>query len=467
MTYADAVAYLDSFVNYERLRDVPAMRAVTLQRMRQLCRRLGDPHRRFRSILVTGTNGKGSISALLYSMLRESHLRAGLYTSPHVEHLRERIRVTPDGPTRPERVHTDDWISEAEFAALVERIRPIVEQMRSVWSTQPPTYFELMTALAFVHFAQRDVDIAVLEVGLGGRLDATNIVDQAVSVFGPIDVDHADVLGYEPATIAAEKAAIIRAPHQVMSVLQSAPVDQVLRQACEAQGASLMVCGQDLTTRVHEHGFDGLRVSITGLRGIYQDLSLPLIGRHQAQNAAVAIAALEALSTTGIPATLVERGLARVEWPGRIEVVSEHPLVLMDGAHNPHAAAALATTLMELCGDRPIHLLIGVSADKAIEEVGKQLGPLAVSATCTKSRHHPRALDPVELAKRLAPYCPDVHVMTDPVDAYTYLLNAVGSEEVIVVTGSLFLVGELRAAIRRSHVRSRRAASLELAAASS
>ena len=268
MTYADAVAYLDSFVNYERLHDVPAMRAVTLQRMRQLCRRLGDPHRRFRSILVAGTNGKGSICAFLYSMLRESSLRAGVYTSPHIEHLRERIRVTPEGPARSERAHGDDWISEGECAALIERIRPVVEQMRGVWPTQPPTYFEIMTALAFLHFAQRGVEIAVLEVGLGGRLDATNIVDQTVSIFGPIDVDHADILGDDPAAIAAEKSAIIKAPHQVMTVVQSEPVEQVLRQACEAQGASLMVCGRDLTARIHQHDFDGLRLSITGLRGI-------------------------------------------------------------------------------------------------------------------------------------------------------------------------------------------------------
>jgi dihydrofolate synthase/folylpolyglutamate synthase len=197
-------------------------------------------------------------------------------------------------------------------------------------------------------------------------------------------------------------------------------------------------------------------VTVTGLRGIYEALELPLVGRHQAFNATLAVGALEALSGTGVPHSLVERGLARVEWPGRIEVVSDAPLVLMDGAHNPHAAAALREALLELCQGRRIHLLVGMSSDKSPEGLGGLLGDLSVSTTCTRSRH-PRALDPVELARRLSPFCPDTHVMSDPADAYTYLLNAVSPQDVIVVTGSLFLVGELRAALRQSHVRPRRA----------
>jgi len=191
------------------------------------------------------------------------------------------------------------------------------------------------------------------------------------------------------------------------------------------------------------------------LRGIYESLTIPLLGRHQAQNAALAIAAFEALSDFGIPYQLVERGLTQVEWLGRLELVHDAPLVLMDGAHNPQAASVLADTLKELCRGRKIHLLTGVSSDKAVEEIGKQLGPLVISATCTKSRQ-PRALEPTTLAKRLAPFCADVHVMSDAADAYTYLLNAVSPQDVIVVTGSLFLVGELRAAIRRSQMKPRR-----------
>ena len=457
MEYQQAIAYLDSFVNYERTHDPQAMRKVPLERMRRLCRRLGEPQRSFRSILVTGTNGKGSISAMLYAMLRESSLRVGLYTSPHLEHLRERIRVWPGTSTSPttDRHHGDDWIGEAAFAATMEELQPVLEEMRRQSPKQPPTYFEVLTALAFLYFKMRRVEVAVLEVGLGGRLDATNVVDQAVSVIAPIDVDHADVLGPEPVMIAREKAGIIK-PHQtVITAPQQEEVEDGLREACAAQGVPLLACGRDLTVDTERHDLYGLRVSVTGLRGVYRSLSLPLIGRHQAENAAVAIGALEMLSDIGIPHTLVGKGLAQTEWPGRLEIVNDTPLVLMDGAHNPHAAAALKRTLTELCHGRAIHLLLGVSSDKSVEEIGEALGGLAVSATCTKSRH-PRALEPAELARRFYPYCRDVHVMSDPADAFTYLLNAVSPDDVIVVTGSFFLVGELRAALRHSHVRPRR-----------
>ena len=328
--------------------------------------------------------------------------------------------------------------------------------MRREGPEHAPTYFEVMTASAFMYFRQRRIDVAVLEVGLGGRLDATNVVDHAVSMIAPIDLDHADVLGDDLGTIAREKAGIIQPGQSVITAPQREQVIPVLLAACEEQGAPLFTCGQDLTVSIQRHTLEGLQLSLTGFRGAYPALEVPLIGRHQAQNTAVAVGALELLADTGIPHSLIERGLARVDWPGRIEVVSERPLVIMDGAHNAHAAEALFETLAELCPGRAIHLLIGMSLDKPVEAVGRLLGGLCVSATCTKSRH-PRALEPVELARRLSPFCPDVHVISNAADAYTYLLNAISPNDVLVVTGSLFLVGELRAALRQAHVRPRRA----------
>lgn len=463
MTYDEAVTYLNSCVNYERQHDAQAMRAVPLDRMRRLCQRLGDPQRYFRSVLVAGTNGKGSICAMLYSMLRDSSLRVGLYTSPHVEHLRERIRVWPSGPSTQERVPGDDWISEAAFASIVEQLQPIIDGWQRESSEGPLTVFELLTAMALVYFNQQQVQIAVLEVGLGGRLDATNIVDQAVSVIAPIDLDHSDVLGATPEAIAREKAGIVKPRQTVISAPQAPEVMAVLQAACDAQGVPLIVCGRELTAGIQSHSLDGLCCSVTGLRGIYDSLTIPLLGRHQAHNAAVAIGALEALSSTGVPSTMVQQGLERVEWPGRLELVHESPAVVLDGAHNPHAAAALRETLSELFTDRRFHLLIGMSSDKAVEAMAKILGPFVVSATCTAS-HHPRAMDPTELATRLSPCCPDVHVMSDSVDAYTYLLNAVSPDDVLIVSGSLFLVGELRTALRQSHVRPRNIPQLQTAA---
>jgi len=452
MTYDDARAYLETFVNYEHAPRPTAMRQMTLDRMRRLCQRVGDPHRPFRSVLVGGTNGKGSICAMLYSMLRETPLCVGLYISPHLEDLRERIRVWSAGRCAGERAHADDWISPAAFAALVEQLQPHLEAMRALGPEETPTYFEILTALAFLFFSQQRVEVAVVEVGLGGRLDATNVLHQAVSVFGPIGVDHAEVLGADLALIAREKGGIIKSRQTVLSAPQSHVVEEALRNICDQDGVPLLTCGRDLTVAIHRHDLRGLDVTVTGLRGLYESLTIPLLGRHQAQNAVLAIGALEALSPTGIPHSVVERGLARVVWPGRLEVVHEEPLVVMDGAHNPQAAAALRDTLVELCGSRRIHLLIGMSADKSVEGLGAVVGRLALSATCTKSRH-PRALVPTALAQRLSAFCPDVHVMSDAADAYTYLLNAVSPSDAIVVTGSLYLVGELRAALRSANGR--------------
>lgn len=451
MTFDDAIAYLGTLTNYERAPKPAAMRAVRLERMRRLCKLLGDPQRHFRSVLVTGTNAKGSICAMVYSMLRQSHVRAGLYTSPHLEHVRERLRAWTAGPSS-ERAHGDDWISPEEFAGVVEQLRPAMETLMQEDPEQPPTYFEAMTASAFLYFRQRQVEVAVLEIGLGGRLDATNVVEPVVAVIGPIDVDHPEVLGHEPALIAQEKAGIIKPGCHVITAPQREEVMPVLLAACESQGAPLYVCGQDLTVAVQRHTLEGLELSVTGFRGLYPSLHLPLIGRHQARNAAMAVGTLELLSSTGIPHRIIEQGLARVDWPGRLEVVNEAPLIIMDGAHNRQAAGALVDALTELCPGRRVHLLIGMSWDKSPELVGRQVGGLCVSATCTQSRH-PRSMEAVELAKQLAPFCPDVHVMSDPADAYTYLLNAVAPQDVIVVTGSLFLVGELRAALRQSHVK--------------
>lgn len=460
MTHPEAlVAYLDSLVNYEHQRDPDAMRAIPLERMRRLCRRLGDPQRRFRSILVAGTNGKGSICAMLYAMLRESSLRVGLYTSPHLKQVRERIRVWTEGPREEVPAPGEDWISEADFADAVERIRLVVEPLRQGDPAQIPTSFEALTAMALVYFNQRQVEIAILEVGLGGRLDATNVVDQAVSIIAPIGLDHTEILGTDLAAIAREKAGIIK-PHQlVFTAPQDEAVIGVLRDACDAQGVPLFVCDNDLTVRIDRHDLEGLQVSITSLRGMYPSLEIPLIGRHQATNAALAVGALEALSPTGVPSSLVERGLSRVDWPGRLEAVSDAPLVILDGAHNPEAARALREALAELCEGRRIHFLVGVSSDKDVEGIGQVLGSLAVGATCTQSRH-PRALDATELARRLMPFCPDVNVISDAADAYTYLRNAISPDDVLVVTGSLFLVGQLRAGLRRARRRTPRVAAV-------
>jgi len=446
MTLPEAVAYLDRWTNYERAHDADAMRGVRLERMRRLCEQLGNPQQRFRSILVGGTNSKGSVCSMIYEILRAAGLRVGLYISPHLQDPRERIRSTSE---LPEQASGDkpwqDWIHADTFVQCVEQIHDVLES--DTWPDGPPTYFELLTAVAFLYFARQRVEIAVLEVGLGGRLDATNVVEPVVSVLGPIGLDHTDVLGDNVKSIAKEKLGIIRPGRVLVSAQQDGEVQELIRGVTTAQNCRLVEYGDGLLADILAHSMDGMRLSIRTPRGRYESLSLPLLGRHQAENASLAVAAVESLTPDGMPHESVHHGLARMSWPGRLEVIQRRPIVVLDGAHNPQAAEALRKTLEDLWPKAVKRIVIGVSADKDPRELGKILGPIAESIVCTQSQH-PRACDAQRLAEQLAPCGRPITVISDPIDAYTYVLNTASRDDVIVVMGSFFLVGELKTALR-------------------
>jgi len=460
MTYDQAIEYLNGLTNYERRHEPEAMRQVRLDRMQRLCERLGDPQRRVRAILVSGTNAKGSICAMIYEILRAARKRVGLYTSPHLEDVRERIRTSGTG--RPE-----DRISREEFAAAVERLRPAIDACAAEPELGAPTYFEAMTAAAFVHFAQQRVETAVLEVGMGGRLDATNVAEPVVSVIGPIGLDHTDVLGLDAASIAREKAGIMRPSRPVICAPQCPDAAVVLREQAQARGARLIEYGQPISARVFEHDADGLLLAVQGLRGTYESLRVPLLGRHQAENAALAVGAVETLTDRGALRSAVRTGLGRVRWPGRLEVVSRDPLVILDGGHNPPAARALRATIEELWPGRPLHLVIGLSADKPLAAVAEILGPMAATLTCTSSGH-PRACPPRELADCFGrPGGRPAAVVDDPLDACTCVRNAAKPGDIMLVAGSLFLAGRVRAGLsvgRRAGSRQRDDRQLEAGA---
>ena len=449
MTYVDALAYLDTLTNYERTHRPGAMRTVPLERMRRLCERLGHPERRFRTIIVGGTNGKGSICAMVYAILRAAGLRAGLYTSPHVEEVRERIRVAAQAPPH------EEWIRKEEFAALVGRIRPAIEELPRRGGVGRVTYFEAMTALAFCCFAERGVSVAVLEVGLGGRLDATNVVEAAVSVLSPIGLDHTDVLGRDVVAIAKEKAGIIKPRQRVITAAQEPEVMELLRHVAAAQRASFVACGETISARVLAQHPAAMELSVQGMRSRYEPVSLSLIGHHQAENAALAVAAVVALAEGGAPHDAIRKGLAEVWWPRRLEGIHRRPLIELYAAPNSPAASALSQAIEAWWPGRAVHVLLGMSKDKAIPAVGKILGGLARSITCTQSAHA-RACEASVLARRIGRGCPQVTAIPDMADAYTYVLNTASAEDVIVITGSLFLVGALRAVLRRRGRRARR-----------
>ena len=430
MNYQQALDYIDSYTDYEKVPLPHAAANYDLRRVQELLARLGNPHLIARSVHIGGTNGKGSTAAMTASALTASGYTSGLYTSPHLHTLRERFRV--DG----------ELISEGEFISLVERLKPEVEVINRKAIYGELTTFELLTALAFAYFKLKGVDIQVLEVGLGGNFDATNVIQPEVCVITSISFDHMEVLGNTLAEIAAEKAGIIKPNSVVVLSPQSDEVIRVIEAACLGQGVELIMVGKDVTWR--RLSFDSKRqlLQVKGRLGSYK-LSIPLLGNYQLENAATAVATLEALAAKGfnVSRESIINGLAQVNWAGRLQVLRHRPLLVVDGAHNPAAARRLKQSLARYFDfDRAI-LVIGASSDKDVAGVVSALAPLFNEVIVTRSRH-PRAmaLPPVVaefekqgIAARAAETIPE---------ALSLALALAGDRDLICVAGSLFVVAE-------------------------
>ncbi|MBM2826983.1 MAG: Bifunctional folylpolyglutamate synthase/dihydrofolate synthase, partial [Dehalococcoidia bacterium] len=354
MDYKAALDYIYSLTNYEIAPATSYSSAnYDLRRMDALLSALGNPHLGPITLHIAGTKGKGSTAAMVASALSNSGYRTGLYTSPHLHTIRERIRV--DG----------ELISEADLADLTDRLKPKVEEINSAATFGMITTFELLTALAFCYFQERQVKCQVLEVGLGGRLDATNVVRPDVCIITPISLDHTDILGDTVGQIAREKAGIIKPGARVVVAPQPSEAEEVIIQACEKAGATGLLVEREVTWQRECADLQGQCLTVKGRKGSYS-FKVPLLGRHQGENAATAIAALELLMErlNGITPDSVARGLTRVEWPGRMQVLKEDPLWIVDGAHNPASARVLRAALEEdFPTTRPI-FIIGTSSDK-------------------------------------------------------------------------------------------------------
>lgn len=412
-----------------------------LTRIRALLGSLGDPHRSFRSIHVGGTNGKGSTAAMIASVLGSRGYRVGLYTSPHLIDFTERIQVNG-------RVIPSDRVW-----AMTEKIR----QASDTCLSEPPTFFEATTALAFAYFAETAVDCAVIEVGLGGRFDATNVLMPLVSVITTIGMDHQEYLGTTPESIAFEKAGIIKQGMPVVvGRLSPGPLSVIRREAVE-RGSSCVVLGEDFDA----HGEAPEHFSYGGLRRRYDGLSCPLPGRHQLDNAGCALAALELAEACDLTVgeEAVREGLRAVCWHGRLELVSRRPDVWLDGAHNPQAAEALAAHFQTVSAHRsPVApgrmiLVVGMMRDKDRRGVLAHLATVpGVSHLVVTSAVHPRAADPRELARDCGGLGVSVAVKPTVAEAFAYARKLAGPDDAICVTGSLLVVGEAKAVIEGTTV---------------
>ena len=434
MTYAQALDYLDSLIHPSGQPRRP-YHEVKLSRMRALLDRLGGPEAGLRGALIAGTKGKGSTAAMLAGILGAAGLRTGLTVKPHLVDYRERIQIGGRMITRPELVR------------LVEAIRPAVEAGRAdPWG--PPTYVEATVAMALLAFRRARVDVAVVEVGIGGRLDATNTTDPIVSVLTPVSYDHTELLGHTLTEIAHEKAGVIRPGRAVVSAPQPPEAEAVIEDAARCLGAPLLLVGREIGYEIVSSSLDGVAARIRGRRGTY-DVAIPLLGRHQAVNAAAAVAAAEEL-VPALGADAVRAGIAGVRWPARVELVARRPYTIVDVGHNPASMAALCATLGELLGGRRLVVAFGMLATKDYHAVTALLAPLA-AAVVTTTPDNPHALAAADLAAEVRRYTPHVEAVDDRRAAVARARQLTGPDDVLVVTGSFYFVGEARGwLLRRS-----------------
>lgn len=432
MTYPEAIAYLYSLTDYEKTRvERYTPETLDLARVERLLEAIGNPHRRFPTLHVAGTKGKGSTAAMIESCLRAAGYCTGFYTSPHLHTFRERIQVN------------GYKISRDDIVALVEEIRPLVKRTPGV------TTFEAITALGFLYFARAGIDVGVIEVGLGGRLDATNVITPEVSVITSLSLDHTYLLGDTLAQIAYEKAGIIKPGVPVVSAPQRAEAMGVLEKVSRERGSTLIEVGRDWDYEPGPADLEGQSFTVQRVADGGSELDgeywMPLLGRHQLENATNAIAALEVMRGRDfrVPAQAVRDGMHDVKWPGRLEVLSREPLVVVDCAHNPYSAQVLRRALEEWFPGRRWVLIFGASTDKDIPGMLRELLPISEYVIVTRS-DHPRAAAPIELADAVASAGGGAEVSVNMHKAIRRGLTVMDSGSGLLVTGSIFIVAAAR-----------------------
>ena len=416
MTYEEALTYIHS-VSWTGSR-------LGLERTYELLGKLGSPEKSLQFVHIAGTNGKGSTAAMLAAILEKAGYRTGLYTSPYIDRFNERISFNGEP------------IGDGELAELTELIRPLADGM-----ADPPTEFELITALAMVYFQRKACDIVVLETGMGGALDSTNVIDTpAAAVITAMGLDHVRELGPTMADIARAKAGIIKSGGDVVSYGGNAEADAVFAQTCRERGAVL-----------HQPDFSAIVPGPFGLEGQtfsykdHQDLRIPLIGSYQLRNAAVVLETVAVLQGRGwaITEDHIRAGLASTRWPARFEVLQRDPVFIVDGGHNPHGIQATAESLSRLVPGRKFHFLVGVMADKDVEHILGLIVPLAERFFCVRP-NNPRAMAAEALAERIRAMGVPAEARPSVAEGVRAVLESAGQDGVACALGSLYMAGDVR-----------------------
>jgi dihydrofolate synthase/folylpolyglutamate synthase len=459
MTYPQAVRYLESLLNYEKLPFWPYRQSLKLGHFQNFLAAIGRPQEGLRCIHVAGSKGKGSTCVFIAYILREAGYKTGLYTSPHLADFRERIRILSPPPANQQASDSslkapefEGLIPRRDLTALVRRLKPLIDKYNLTSGRRRLSFFEVYTAVAFQYFKEKKVDFAVLETGLGGRLDATNACTALISLITPISYEHTDKLGRTLEKITAEKAGIIKnTGHRAQATGQiviSAPQKKealaVIRKRCRKQAVRLYEVGKQIKfgSVSLQPGRSQSFTLVTPYRQ-YKNLRLSLIGSHQLSNASCAVAAVELLREYGfpVPARLIRQGLSKAVWPGRCEVISRRPWVVLDGAQNIASCQALRQAIKQNFPYRRLILVLGICRDKDIKGVCRQLRPLAETIILTKAAT-PRAAEPGSLAAFFPQR--NVFLSANVKEARLKALTLAGKEDMILVTGSLFVAGEFR-----------------------
>lgn len=430
----DADAVFDSLLG--RLGESRPVRR--LDATRRVLDLLGDPQRMYGVIHIAGTNGKTSTARIIESVLRAHGLRTGLMTSPHLHRVNERIVI--DGEPISDRMLADNWADVEPFIQMVD-----AEMIAN--STPALSYFEALTVLSFACFADAPVDVAVVEAGMGGEWDSTNVADADVAVLTPIALDHVEHLGPTITDIARTKSGIIKPASRVVSAVQTDDAWAEIIAACQKNEAPLAVLGRDFSLTSIEAAVGGQLIRISGLAGDYQELFLPLVGDHQAENAAVALAAVESFLGNGetmLGGEVLEEGMGLASSPGRLQVIGSHPTVLVDAAHNPHGAESLTRALMTSFSFDRVICVIGVLQEKDVAGIVEALDPVVDHFVVTQSQSD-RAISVADLADTISEIAGPDRVDSRPTSdqAMARALDLAGTTGGVVVTGSITLVAEV------------------------
>jgi dihydrofolate synthase/folylpolyglutamate synthase len=469
MTYQETIQYLDSFINYEKKSAYPYRESFKLERIKEFLAAIGNPQEALKCIHVAGTKGKGSVCAFCAHILKEAGYKVGLYTSPHLSDVRERIRVlAPDVTTSQSHKVTsinkdfEGMISPEELESLAGELKPKIDEYSKNSIYGPLSFFEVYTALAFAYFKAKKVDLAVLETGLGGRLDATNVVDPLICGITSISLDHTKQLGDTLPEIAREKAGIIKS-HKVTTsqghklVVITAPQETevlaVLKDKCRQEDALLYEIGREIIFEQTPCGAQSPGFNMRGAFGEYNDLKIRLSGRHQLINATLALGLIAGLIKSNqikVKIQDIKNGLYNTVWPGRFEIVSRSPFIVLDGAHNAASAKALRETLEQEYPDKNITIILGISHDKDVQGICRELAVVGSQFILTQA-DNPRALPPQEILPQLRAYKAEdaLSLSANLKEALNLAGKKTDGNSLIVVTGSLFLAGQARGLFKR------------------